>query len=66
MTPYAMEQLATQRTAEFQAEAARRRPAGNSEQTIRHVTGWALIHIGLAMVNSSARRQHRTASAELR
>ena len=66
MTPYAVDQLATQRAAEYQAEAARRRPARDREQTIRHVTGWALIHIGLAMVNSSARRQHRTVSAELR
>jgi hypothetical protein len=65
MNPYAAERLTKERTTEFQAEAARRRPAANTGRTIRHLTGWALIRIGLALVTSPARRQHRTASPEL-
>ena len=65
MNPYAAERLTQERTSEFRAEAARRRPAANAGRTIRHLTGWALIQIGLALVTSSARHQHRTASPEL-
>ena len=65
MNRYAAERLAQERTAEFRAEAARRRPAANAGRTIRHLTGWALIQIGLALVTSAARHQHRTASPEL-
>jgi hypothetical protein len=49
----------------LRAEAARHRPAANADRTIRHLTGWALIQVGLALVTSSA-RQHRTVSTELR
>lgn len=66
MNPYAAQRLSRERGAELRSEAARRRPAGNASRTIRHLTGWALIQIGLALVTSSARQQHRTASAELR
>ena len=65
MNPYVAERLARQRTAEFRAEAARRRPAASPVRTIRYQTGWAMIQIGLALVTSSARRQHRTVSPEL-
>jgi hypothetical protein len=59
MNPYAA-LLAEARITQFRAEAAQRRPAANAGRTIRHKTGWALIQIGLALVTSSARRQHRT------
>jgi hypothetical protein len=65
MNPYAMERINRQRTEEFRAEAARRRPAGNRGRAIKHRTGWALIQIGLALVTSSARGQHRPVSPEL-
>jgi hypothetical protein len=65
MTPYAAERLAKERTSEFRAQAAQRRPAGRTGRIIRHRTGWALIQIGLALVTSSARGQHRTVSPEL-
>jgi hypothetical protein len=65
MNPYAAQRLTKERTTQFQAEAARRRPAARADRTIRHLTGWALIQIGLALVTSSARRQHRTVSPEL-
>jgi hypothetical protein len=65
MNPYAAERLTIARTTEFRAEAAQRRPAGNTGRTIRRQTGWALIQIGLALVTSSARRQHHTVSPEL-
>ena len=60
MNPYAAQRLTEERTTQFRAEAAQRRPAASAGRTIRHVTGWALIQIGLALVTSSARRQHRT------
>ena len=65
MNPYAAQRLTEERTTQFQAEAARRRPAARTGRTIRHLTGWALIQIGLALVTSSARGQHRTVSPEL-
>jgi hypothetical protein len=71
MNPYIAQRLSEERTAQFRAEAAqrrpaaRRRPAANAGRTIRHMTGWALIQVGLALVTSSARRQHRTVSPEL-
>jgi hypothetical protein len=65
MNPYAAQRLTAERTTQFQAEAARRRPAVHAGRTIRHLTGWALIQIGLALVTSSARRQHRLAGPEL-
>lgn len=65
MNPYTAERLTQERATQFQAEAARRRPAAGAGRTIRHLTGWALIQIGLALVTSSARRQHRTVSPEL-
>jgi hypothetical protein len=66
MNPYAAQRLAQERITQFRAEAAQRRPAASAARTIRHRTGWALIQIGLALVTSSARRQHRTVSPELR
>ena len=71
MNPYITQRLMEERTAQFRAEAAqhrsaaRCRPTANAGRTIRHLTGWALIQIGLALVTSSARRQHRTVSPEL-
>lgn len=65
MNPYAAQRLTEERATQFQAEAAQRRPAARAGHTIRHLTGWALIQIGLALVTSSARRQHRTMSPEL-
>jgi len=65
MNPYAAQRLSEERARQFQAEAARPRPAASAGRTIRHMTGWALIQIGLALVTSSARRQHRTVSPEL-
>jgi hypothetical protein len=65
MNPYTAQRLAQERTTELLAEAAQRRPAPSAGRTIRHLTGWALIQIGLALVTSSARRQHRTVSPEL-
>ncbi|HET7246586.1 MAG TPA: hypothetical protein VFJ07_17295 [Streptosporangiaceae bacterium] len=65
MNPYAAQRLTEERTTQFRAEAAQRRPAASAGRTIRHVTGWALIQIGLALVTSSARRQHQTVSPEL-
>jgi hypothetical protein len=64
MNPYAA-LLAEERITQFRAEAARRRPAAHAGRTIRHLTGWALIQIGLALVTSSARRPHRTVRPEL-
>jgi hypothetical protein len=64
MNPYAAQRLTRERTAEFQAQAARPRPAGNRGATIRHQTGWALIQIGLALV-TSAQRRHRAIGPEL-
>ena len=67
MNPYAMEQIARQRTAEVQAQAARNqptawnRPASRRSQPVRNLTGWALIQIGLALVTSSAQHQHTAA-----
>ena len=64
MNPYAMEQIARQRTAEVRAQTARNqptapdRPANRRSQPVRNLTGWALIQIGLALVTSSARDQH--------
>ena len=65
MNPYIAQRLAEERITRFRAEAAQRRQAANAGRTIRHITGWALIQIGLALVTSSARRQHRTMSPEL-
>jgi hypothetical protein len=68
MNPYAMEQIARQRTADVQAQAARNRPAARTRpassrsQPVRNLTGWALIQIGLALVTSSAQHQHTTAT----
>jgi hypothetical protein len=65
MNPYTAQRLTEERIKQYRAEAARRRPAANAGRTIRHMTGWALIQIGLALVTSSARRQHQTVSPEL-
>jgi len=65
MNPYAAQRLTEERITQFRAQAAKRRPAANAGRTIRHLTGWALIQIGLALVTSSARRQHQTVSPEL-
>ena len=64
MNPYAAQRLTQERTAQFRAEAAQRRPVAGTGRTIRHLTGWALIQIGLALVTSSA-RQHQIVSPEL-
>jgi hypothetical protein len=65
MNPYAMEQIARQRTAEVRAQTARNQPTAQNpsrrSQPVRNLTGWALIQIGLALVTSSARDQHTTA-----
>jgi hypothetical protein len=61
MNSYAMEQIAQQRTAEVRAEAARSQIASRRGPSVRDLTGWALIQIGLALVTSSARHQHTAA-----
>ena len=67
MNSYAMEQIARQRTAEVAAQAARKQPTGESRPashyhpSVRNLTGWALIQIGLALVTSSPRDQHAAA-----
>jgi hypothetical protein len=61
MNSYAAERIARQRTAELQAQAARSRPADSPGPSIRNLTGWALIQVGLALVTSSARHQQATA-----
>lgn len=67
MNPYALEQVARQRTADVRDQAARNqpaagnRPASHRYPSVRNVTGWALIQIGLALVTSSARQQHTAA-----
>ena len=58
MNPYAAQRLAQEQATQFRTEAGRRGPAAGTGRTIRHLTGWALIQIGLALV-TSARRQHR-------
>ena len=55
MNPYAAERIARRRSAELQAEAARSQSADGGRSSIRNLTGWALIQIGLALVTSSAR-----------
>jgi hypothetical protein len=71
MNPYVTQRLSEDRATQFHAEAARHRQAAQHRQaakagrTIRHMTGWALIQIGLALVTSSAQRQHRTVSPDL-
>ena len=68
MNFHAIEQIARQRTADLQVEAARNQPARNRPpshrgQPVRKLTGWALIQIGLALVTSSARHQHAAATS---
>jgi hypothetical protein len=63
MNPYAMETIARQRTAEFRAEAARNQVADSRAAAIKDLTGWALIQVGLALVTSSAPRQHGPATS---
>jgi hypothetical protein len=65
MHPYITQRLSEERTRQFLAEASRRKPAANASRTIRNMTGRALIRIGLALVTSSARHQHRTVSPDL-
>jgi hypothetical protein len=61
MHPSAMERLAQQRAAELRDEAARSAAAASRGTSIKDLTGWALIQVGLALVTSSARRQPGTA-----
>jgi hypothetical protein len=66
MNAYAVEQIARQRTADVQAQAAWNQPAAeirpaSRHPSVRNLTGWALIQIGLALVTSSARHQHTAA-----
>ena len=69
MNPYAVEQIARQRTAEVRAQAAQDQPAAENRlasrlgPSVRNLTGWALIQIGLALVTSSARHQHTAATS---
>jgi hypothetical protein len=65
MNLYAAERLTQERTTEFQAQAARRKPAGSAARTIKRRAGWALIQIGLALVTSSAWGAQRAVSPEL-
>jgi hypothetical protein len=62
MNPNAAERIARQRHAELRAEAARSRPAGDGS-SIRSLTGWALVQIGLTLVTSSARSQRASTTA---
>ena len=67
MNSYAMEQITRQRAAEVAAQAARHqpatgnRPASHRHPSVRNLSGWALIQIGLALVTSSPRHQHPAA-----
>ena len=67
MNPYALEQVARQRTVEARDQAARNQPAAENRSashrhpSVRNLTAWALIQIGLALVTSSARHQHTAA-----
>jgi hypothetical protein len=67
MNSYAVEQIARQRTAEVRDQAARNqpgagnRPASHHLPSVRNLTGWALIQIGLALVTSSPGHQHTAA-----
>jgi hypothetical protein len=69
MNSYAVEQIARQRTAEVRAQAAQDQPAAENRlasrrgPSVRNLTGWALIQIGLALVTSSARHQHTAATS---
>jgi hypothetical protein len=69
MNPYAVEEIARQRTAEVRAQAAQEHPAAGNRlasrrgPSVRNLTGWALIQIGLALVTSSARHQHTAATS---
>ena len=64
MNSYALEQVARQRTAAVRNQAARNQPAAENRSashrhpSVRNLTSWALIQIGLALVTSSARHQH--------
>jgi len=69
MNSYAVEQLARQRTAEIRAQAAQDQPAARNRPasrgpSVRNLTGWALVQIGLALVTSSARHQHTAAMSQ--
>jgi hypothetical protein len=67
MNSYALEQVARQRTAEVRDQAAGNQPAAENRfashrhASVRNLTGWALIQVGLALVTSSARHQHTAA-----
>ena len=68
MNSYAVEQLARQRTAEVRVQAAQNQPAARDRlasrrgPSVRNLTGWALIQIGLALITSSPRHQHTAAA----
>jgi hypothetical protein len=65
MNPNAAERIARQRYAELRAEAAGSQPA-RRRSSIRSLTGWALIQIGLTLITFSVRRRRaRTMSPEL-
>ena len=67
MNPYAAEHFARQRTEEVRTQAARSQPAPSNHfashrgPSVRNVTGWALIQIGLALVTSPPRQEHTAA-----
>ena len=67
MNSYALEQVARPRTAAVRDQAVRNQPAAENRSashrhpSVRNLTAWALIQIGLALVTSSARHQHTAA-----
>jgi hypothetical protein len=59
MNPYELQRLAKQHTSELRTTAARRHAGAARHghgRSIRHRTGWALVHVGLTLVSTSAAR----------
>jgi hypothetical protein len=57
MNPYELQRLAKQHTSELRKTAARRHAGAvrhSHGRSIRHRTGWALVHVGLTLVSTSA------------
>jgi hypothetical protein len=60
MNPYEIERMAKQHTSDIRKAAARHHVAAarrDRARSIRHRTGWALVHIGLSLISASANGQ---------
>ncbi len=56
MNPYEIQRLAKQHTSELRKTAARHHAGAARHghgRSIRHRTGWALVHVGLTLVSAS-------------